>query len=247
MTAAETWETVRSFSEWYHCIEVAPGIVTPGINNGGETLRHLAIPADLRGKRVLDLGARDGYFSFEMARRGAEVLAIDYFPKERTGFAIAAKLLNMDVPYRQENIYDLSPEELGQFDLILFLGLLYHLPDPLLALEKVRLLCRDLLCVETYAIDNHVVLKDGTAARLADVAPQLSGVPIMQFYPCGSLNNDGTNFWGPNVACIKAMLAQSNFVVDSSTLLGDRAILNCRLTQGGAAEYFNAIARGLPP
>jgi tRNA (mo5U34)-methyltransferase len=97
MTTAEIWKRVHSFEGWYHCIEVAPGVVTPGINNGSETLRHLAIPANLHGKRVLDLGARDGYFSFEMARRGAEVLAIDYFPKERTGFGIAEKLLNLDV------------------------------------------------------------------------------------------------------------------------------------------------------
>jgi hypothetical protein len=109
------------------------------------------------------------------------------------------------------------------------------------------MLCRELLCVETYAIDNHVILKDGKAVRLGDIAPRLEGIPIMQFYPAGSLNNDRTNFWGPNVACIRAMLEQSSFVVDSSILLGSRAILNCHRTLDGPTEYFNAIARGLPP
>ncbi|MEZ0389208.1 MAG: class I SAM-dependent methyltransferase, partial [Verrucomicrobium sp.] len=73
-------------------------------------------PQDCRGMRVLDIGTRDGYFAFECERRGAEVLAVDYFPAEQTGFAIAARLLNSSVEYRQKNMYELSAAELGQFD-----------------------------------------------------------------------------------------------------------------------------------
>ncbi|MEP6811127.1 MAG: hypothetical protein ABI992_12855, partial [Chthoniobacterales bacterium] len=79
-------DKLASVPHWYHRIEVAPGIVTPGINDTPAYFGLFQFPVDCTGLRVLDLGTRDGYFAFEFERRGAEVLAIDYFPAHRTGF-----------------------------------------------------------------------------------------------------------------------------------------------------------------
>jgi tRNA (mo5U34)-methyltransferase len=104
VTAANISEELAGFPHWYHRIEVAPGIVTPGINDSPAALRALGLPDDLTGRRVLDIGTRDGFFAFECERRGAEVVAVDAAPLEHTGFAIAARLLGSKVRYEQRSI-----------------------------------------------------------------------------------------------------------------------------------------------
>ena len=128
---AEVWNELNSVNLVYHQIPIQPGITTPGINNTAQVLALLDLPDDARGLRVLDLGTRDGFFAFEMERRGAEVIAVDYLPRDQTGFAVASRLLDFKVTFINANIYDLSAERHGTFDVVLFLGLLYHLPDPL--------------------------------------------------------------------------------------------------------------------
>src|SRR5262245_461583 len=154
MTDAEVQRLIESVPHWYHRIPIRPGITTPGINDSAQTLELLDLPADARGLRVLDVGARDGFFSFEMERRGADVIAVDYAPAEKTGFRVAAGLLGSKVEFRNANIYALSPKEYGTFDIVLFLGLLYHLPDPIQALQILRALCTGRMCVESHVIDN---------------------------------------------------------------------------------------------
>src|SRR3954469_21042627 len=88
-TDAEIRARIDTVPHWYHQIEIRPGVVTPGINDSSETLQLLSLPDDATGTRVLDIGVRDGYFSFELERRGAEVLAIDYLEPSETGFPIA--------------------------------------------------------------------------------------------------------------------------------------------------------------
>ena len=113
---AEVWNEVNSVKHWYHQIPIQPGITTPGINNTAQVLALLDLPGDARGlRRVLDLGTRDGFFAFEMERRGAEVIAVDYLPKDQTGFAVASRLLDLKVTFINANIYDLSAERLGTF------------------------------------------------------------------------------------------------------------------------------------
>src|SRR4051812_30744538 len=97
---------IDSVPRWYHRIEVAPGVVTPGVTDSQTYLRFLDLPADCSGWRVLDLGTRDGFYAFEFERRGADVIAIDYVPKERSGFSVAAELLKSRVEYVQANLYD---------------------------------------------------------------------------------------------------------------------------------------------
>jgi tRNA (mo5U34)-methyltransferase len=206
----------------------------------------LALPADCSGLRVLDIGARDGYFSFEAERRGAEVLAVDYLPDTATGFRVAAGMLGSRVEFRQENIYNLHPDKVGQFDIVLCLGLLYHLPDPMQALGILRALSRQQLCLETYVIDNALRLPDGSFLAMAEVAPVLAHLPLMQFYAGDSLNGDPTSYWGQNVECLRQMLVEANFIVDNHVLNHDRVVMNCRINNDEQLDYFNRIARDKP-
>lgn len=151
---------------WYHTIEVAPGATTPGWFDVRPALDAIAFP-DVRGKRCLDIGTFDGFFAFEMERRGAaEVVATDIedhdlwdwppdvrpdvagapdgrhvamagLPKG-AGFRLAAELLGSKVRWRPVSVYDLRPKDLGTFDVVFCGTLLLHLRDPVRALEAVR-------------------------------------------------------------------------------------------------------------
>jgi len=214
------WRKINSVPHWHHRIPIAPGIVTPGTQSSSEVLQLLQLPEDCKGMRALDIGVRDGFFSFELERRGAEVLGIDHLGPTLTGFAVASELLDSRVRYEVLNVYDLSPARHGTFDIVLFLGVLYHLRNPLLALDKIRTVCRGRLWVESQTLDNAFLdSSTGSMVTLDEVAPLLKHVPIMQFYPASELNGDGTNWWAPNLACLTSMLETSNFVVQRKMLL----------------------------
>jgi tRNA (mo5U34)-methyltransferase len=237
-------ERIASVPHWYHRFELAPGIVTPGTNDCGAVLAGLDLPARLDGARALDLGTRDGFFAFELERRGADVTAVDYVASHQTGFRVAAEIFGSKVAYVQENVYNLRPASLGTFDLVLFLGLLYHLPDPLAALAIVRSLCRDTLFLETQVIDNAFRLQSGQLVALDSLSKALSDVPLMQFYPGDALCGDPTNYWAPNLACLEGMLAEANFRVLTRSVTGARALLRCAVTHDERRAYFLRIAQG---
>src|SRR5213080_2324913 len=93
---AKIQELIAAHGRWWHEIELAPGIVTPGDDSNRmkvPILDGLGLPAEMTGMRVLDLGCSDGFFSFEMERRGADVIAIDFVPETYTGFATARAVL----------------------------------------------------------------------------------------------------------------------------------------------------------
>jgi tRNA (mo5U34)-methyltransferase len=145
---------------WYHSIELPGGIVTPGRFDTRKAARKIPLPASLAGKRCLDVGTADGFWAFEMERRGAaEVVAIDLIdPSKRDltrkahqrstaegdvsrqteTFALARRLLDSKVEWRNLSVYDLSPDEVGTFDFVFMGSLLVHLRDPVLALQAVR-------------------------------------------------------------------------------------------------------------
>jgi len=235
---------IASVPHWYHRIEIRPGLVTPGINDSPTVLRTLGLPQDCHGLRALDLGTRDGFFAFELARRGADVVAVDYLPRDKTGFAVASELLGIDVPYRHQNLYTLDHDELGTFDIVLFLGVLYHLPDPMAALRLVRRLCRGRLYLETQLLDHATLLPDGSFTSLETLAPQLRDLPLMQFYRAGVLNDDPTNYWAPNAACLRGMLAENNFEVETEHLGGARGIFTCRVVEDSVRAYWTDVASG---
>jgi len=243
-TEAEVRARIAGVPHWYHRIELLPGVVTPGVTDSSEYLGFLGLPRDCRGLRVLDLGTRDGYYAFAFERMGAEVLAVDYLAAAETGFAVCADVLGSRVEYLQANIYELTPQRLGTFDVILFLGLLYHLPDPLGAIHVVRGLARGQTFLETQILDNAVVLPDGTFATLAGISPVLTRLPLMQFYPGTTLAGDPTNYWAPNVACLTGMLEECNFAIEAQEVRGSRAIFRCRGVEDARKEHFIRVARG---
>jgi tRNA (mo5U34)-methyltransferase len=118
-------------------------------------LRLLQIPADLSGKRVLDIGAWDGYFSFEFERRGASVLAIDTYAWDQGAldcFLLAREHFNSKVEYRRMDVHELSPAAVGRFDLVFCAGVLYHMRNPLIGLERIRSVTAGRLILETHAL-----------------------------------------------------------------------------------------------
>src|ERR1700757_533225 len=130
---------IDSVPNWYHRFEFSSGFVTPGVNDSKKALALLELPEDMSGLRVLDIGARDGFFSFECERRGArEVVPVDYMPAEQTGFPVAAQILGSNLKLVHDNVYNLTSAKYGRFDVVLFLGLLYHLPDPMRALDIIN-------------------------------------------------------------------------------------------------------------
>jgi tRNA (mo5U34)-methyltransferase len=186
---------------WFHSIELEPGFVTPGRADTQAQIERLHLP-DLTGKSLLDVGAWDGFFSFEAERRGAaRVVALDTFSWQprgdgtgKAGFELARRALGSNVEDVEVEVLDISPETVGgSFDVVLFLGVLYHLRHPFLALEKLRSVCNELLVLET-----HVDLI-GTRR------------PAAAFYPGTELEDDWTNWWGPNPAAVSGMLEQAGF------------------------------------
>ena len=189
MTRDELLAAARAW-RWYHRLDLGDGFVTDGYATGDLTLQSGSIPEDLTGMRVLDLGTYDGLFAFEAERRGAgEVVAVDRWDGgSMRGFLLAREILGSRVKAVQRDIYTLTADELGTFDLVICCGLLYHLPDPLLALRTIRPLCYKQLVLET-----HLDLLD---------VPR----PAMAFYPGDELAGDPSNWCGPNPACVEAML-----------------------------------------
>ena len=156
--------------DWYHAIELAPGEVTDGMFDMRPFVERYGLPDRMDGMRALDVGTFDGFWAFEMERRGADVVALDVdseadldhaprrrpesFPERRRGegFALARELLGSNVERVAGSIYHATPESLGgPFDLVLCSLVLLHLRDQLLALERIAGLCRGtFVSVETY-------------------------------------------------------------------------------------------------
>lgn len=205
-------KSIKSVKFWWHSINFGNGIVSPGVIKP-KTHRIISsvIPNNLNGKIVLDIGAWDGYYSFECEKRGAKVLAMDNEGEAHSegsrGFRTAKKILQSEVKYKKIDVYDI--EKLGKnFDVILFFGVLYHLKHPFLALEKIHKITKELLILESH------IIRDNSKA------------PLMKFYSKDELNKDPTNWWGPNVFCLKEMLKSVGFrKVKMERICGDRAIL----------------------
>lgn len=185
---------------WYHVMELPGGVVTPGVDDPRDRLRLLDIPDDLSGLSVLDIGAWDGFFSFECERRGAaRVVAADWFAwheatrGSKRSFELARTALDSQVEDVEIRVEELAPERVGTFDLVLFVGVLYHLRDPVGALEAVASVTGGRLILET-----HVDLT-------------LSRRPAAAFYPGRELKEDQTNWWGPNAAAVEGMLRAVGF------------------------------------
>jgi len=229
MSNDEVRTRIAAVPRWYHPIEVRPGIVTPGQNDARRVLEMLQLPADCRGMRALDLGTRDGFFAFELERRGAEVVAVDYVPMRDSGFALASELLGSRVTYLHRNLYDLRAADLGTFDLVLFLGLLYHLPDPLGGLRVARDLTKTRMLLESVVLD---------------FGEEHDRLPLMRFFAGSTWAGDPTNYWGPNARCVEDMLAETEFTATRVVRSGDRGVFDCQAIASPATAYYLEIASG---
>ena len=119
---------------WWHSIDLGSGLITPGVHPLTElqdNFAHLRLPDDLAGRSVLDIGCWDGFYSFEAERGGARVTSVDCWRPEN--FFKAKAALHSQAEFHELSVYDVTKARLGAFDIVLFLGVLYHLRHPLLA------------------------------------------------------------------------------------------------------------------
>jgi len=228
---------------WFHSIDLGEGLVTKGQKPlDVHQIEYAAIfdPVDVRGGSVIDIGAWNGAYSFEAKRRGAaRVLATDYLAwrhpaRGREGFDLARSVLGIDLEVGELDIPSLMPERVGTFDVVLFLGVFYHLQDPIAAVQQIATLAREVLIVETHT--------DALEIRR----------PAMIMYRGAELDGDISNRWGPNPACMVALLKQSGFVkVDAAwTNVGYRTVYHAwrtdRLRRSGNVNE-RKIAVPYPP
>jgi len=212
---------VRELGPWFHDLDLAGVRTCPDhflFDYPAGKFRRFAhvVPADLTGKSVLDIGCNAGFYSFEMKRRGAaRVLGIDHDERYLAQARFAAEVLgHEDVEFRQGEVWDVGA--LGErFDLVIFMGVLYHLRHPLLALDLIREhVADDLLLYQS--------LTAGASAEL-DVQPDYEffegvkaleqpGWPLMHFVE-QRLANDPTNWWVPNRAGNAAMVRSAGFTI----------------------------------
>lgn len=235
MNKEEKEKLVNSYPDWWHSIDFGDGVISKGKKGGaGYTSRSHALlqdeikkwfPADFfAGKRVLDVGAWDGFYSFHAEKSGAtEVVAIDEWvwkiPVKDTkytrkrGFEIAKQLLNSKVKDYLQDITEPCVDLLGTFDSIIFAGVIYHLRHPMKSVEVLDTLVRKngRIMLETHTLNNNIAK------------------PIMQFHPKNSLVGDSTNFWSPNIPCVIGMFNEvGSYKVESQNISGDRAYMVLR-------------------
>jgi tRNA (mo5U34)-methyltransferase len=203
--------------DWYHTIELGPGVVTPGWLDHRAILPKIPLPLSLAGKRCLDVGTFNGFWAFEMERRGGEVTAVDVLDPnawdwpvgsdeaaaaaigERMaagrGFEIAHDVLDSSVNRFDMSVYDLDPAQLGTFDVVYVGSLLIHLRDPLRALERIRSVCSGIL-----------VVVDGIDLPLTLRAPRS---------PLARLDGRGRPWWWyPNVAGLVREVETAGFELE---------------------------------
>jgi tRNA (mo5U34)-methyltransferase len=204
---------------WYHSLPLPHGLITPGSFDTRDELVRVPFPTSLEGKRCLDVATSDGFWAFEMERRGAaEVLAIDVPPERmdwpgkarpkqqapgsgnlppRRGFEIAHEALQSRVQWRELSTYDLSPELIGEFDFVFVGSLLLHLRDPVAALSGIaRVLRGELLSVDAISLPLSLLHPRKPVARFE--APE---------WPL---------WWGPNLQAYRRFFGAAGLQIRSS-------------------------------
>jgi tRNA (mo5U34)-methyltransferase len=228
---------VAAVPYWYHRIELPADdrqvVVTPGwtpIN-----AERYCIPQDLTGKRVLDIGAWDGYWTWEALKRGArEVVAIDDFSDglganvDRSGtwetFDLCREAFGFTRPetdrYSDTILWHNSngqmlkalemsvydiTEMMGRFDVVFFFGTIYHLKHPLLALERIAEVCDGSVYVETASLDEYSPYRGGIGKGFNN------NETVMEFYPGAEYGSNPGNWWAPTLQCLGAMMSSVGF------------------------------------
>ena len=187
---------------FFHSFELPDGKIIKGARPIENIREHadMIFKYPVKGKSVLDIGAWDGFYSFDAERRGASrVMATDHHAwtgsgwGTKDGFNYVHEQLGSRVESQDIDVFGLDPLDLGVFDVVIFCGVLYHLKDMVGGLSRAASVTKDLLIVETLTEMNHVT------------------EPAARYYVSGEHNNDTSNFWGPNAACVKGMLKDLGF------------------------------------
>lgn len=222
---------------WHHDFEIIPGVRTNGTYDPGSLWQELQLPEDMKGISLADIGASNGYFSFEARKRGAQTVAFDFRHKDNSGFGLAQYINGMnDIEHNHINVLDITCKQYGQFDIVLALGLLYHVADPYRALSNCAALSRDHLLIESYCID--------------ELLPKsLASEPVMRFiadpkrFPGqGQPNTDRSNFWGFTSICLQRMVEDIGFAVQRKSVRNDRVLIDARRIVFDDAETRLSIA-----
>jgi tRNA (mo5U34)-methyltransferase len=216
---ADLRANIERLGPWFHNLNLR-GVDTSSDHYLGDYPRAFfarfasAIPADLSGWSVLDVGCNAGFYSFEMKRRGAaRVVGIDHEPLYLNQARFAARTLGVDVEFREADVYDVAA--LGErFDLVLFMGVLYHLRHPLLALDLLRrTVVGRLLLFQSMMRGSAEIAAIEADYAFSDRAPfDQAGYPKLHFVE-ESYAHDRSNWWIPNRACADAMLRAAGFSI----------------------------------
>lgn len=198
---AKLEDYIASEDTWFHTFTFDGDLTTPGRDPSAKKLHHMGLPLDMTGMSVLDVGAYDGYVSFHCEKRGAsKVVAADRFvwdwpgSSARSNFDAVHTALGSKVQSVSSNVEDLATTLNGEtFDIVMFLGVLYHAPDMVRYLQNIAAATKTVCVLETYldALD-----EPGSRAAL---------------YSPAELNNDSSNWWGPNLQATATMLRRVGF------------------------------------
>jgi tRNA (mo5U34)-methyltransferase len=210
---------VAALGPWFHNLDLG-GVQTAPDHMLGDypsckwrSFAH-AVPADLRGMTVLDIGCNAGFYAIEMKRRGADrVVGIDSDPAYLAQAHFAAEICGVELDLRQLSVYEVA--QLGErFDLVMFMGVLYHLRYPLLALDLIHQhVARDLLLFQSMLRGSDAILPLGQDYDFWDKQMfEDAGYPRLHFVE-NQYAGDETNWWIPNRACAEAMLRSAGFDV----------------------------------
>jgi tRNA (mo5U34)-methyltransferase len=237
MTRDEIQARVERLGPWFHCIELGDGLLTKTRSAVGEPVEHprptwekvrACLPEDFKGLSVLDVGCNAGFYAVELKRRGASrVLGVDSQRNLVRQAAFVRDVLGLDIEYRRMSVYDLDPRGLGQFDVALALGLVYHCKHLVLALERLFAVTRGLLVLET-AIYPPEKSPGSFTYEVGGLQPLLH--PLAYVENPGEAKEAIYNWFLPGVEALVALLKNVGFdeVSVFPATQDDRAIFACR-------------------
>ena len=240
MTRREIADGIDRLAPWFHCIDLGGGVVTKTVSAVGEPIDHprptwetvkACVPSNLAGMTVLDVGCNAGFYSIEMKRRGAaRVLGLDAQRDLIRQAEFVREVLGLDIEYGRKSVYDLDPSTMGQFDVTLALGLIYHCKHLVLALEKLFLITRRLLVLET-AIYPPEKAPESFEYEEGGERPTLHPLAYVENRP--EAKEAVYNWFLPSTASLVALLKNVGFdeIEVFPTANSDRALIACRKHQ----------------
>jgi tRNA (mo5U34)-methyltransferase len=211
---------IEAFAPWFHNLHLPDGRETAPDHPLGDfpsfKWREIAphLPDDLTGWTALDIGCNAGFYSFQLASRGARVTGLEVDAHYLRQARWAADRFGLEVDFRLGSVYDLQGTA-EQWDLVLFMGVLYHLRHPLLALDLVAAAVRRTLVLQTLTMPGDERVEPPSDLDIDERERLLEpGWPKMAFVE-RKLANDETNWWAPNAACVEAMARSAGLRVDA--------------------------------